>query len=238
LPQTGLQPPEGGQSATKDGQASKEKAKLGLLVNDPRAFPGYTLVAPMNSKKTYLIDLQGRVVRTWESKYAAGQSAYLLENGHLLRAARLDSEEQIFGGMAAGGRVQEFTWDGQLIWDFKFHNDRQLHHHDICAMPNGNVLLIVWEIKTAEEILAAGNNPETVRGPWLADSVIEVKPTGKTTGEVVWEWHAWDHLIQDHDKSKANYGDVAKHPELIDVNFGCARTKQYQRTKTQIGLSR
>jgi hypothetical protein len=174
----------------------------------------------MNSKKTYLIDMQGRVVKSWESKYGAGQSAYLLENGHLLRAARLDPDEQLFSGMAAGGRVQEFTWDGELIWDFKFHNDKQLHHHDICGMPNGNVLLIVWEVKTAEEIVAAGHNPETVRGPWLADSVIEIKPTGKTTGQVVWEWHAWDHLIQDHDSSKANYGDVAKHPELIDVNFG------------------
>jgi hypothetical protein len=174
----------------------------------------------MNSKKTYLIDMQGRVVRTWESKYTAGQCGYLLENGHLLRAARLDPDEQLFSGMAAGGRVQEFTWDGELIWDFKFHNDKQLHHHDICPMPNVNVLLIVWEVKTAEEILAAGHKPETVRGPWLADSVIEIKPTGRTTGEIVWEWHDWDHLIQDHDPSKANYGDVAKHPELIDVNFG------------------
>ena len=200
--------------------ASKERAKLGLLVNDVRAFPGYTLVAPMNSKKTYLIDMQGRVVKTWESKYTAGQSAYLLENGHLLRTARLDPDEQFFSGMAAGGRVQEFMWDGELIWDFKFHNDKQLAHHDICGMPNGNVLLIVWEVKTAEEILAAGHKPETVGGPWLADSVIEIKPTGRTTGEIVWEWHDWDHLIQDHDPSKANYGDVAKHPELIDVNFG------------------
>jgi hypothetical protein len=54
----------------------------------------------------------------------------------------------------------------------------------------------------------------------MPDCLIEVKPTGKTTGEIVWEWHVWDHLIQDHDKSKANFGDVAAHPELIDVNYG------------------
>lgn len=226
--QTSQQPSTGGQSAANDGQSSKEKPKLGVLLNDPRAFPGYTLVAPMNSKKTYLIDLQGRVVRTWESKYAAGQSAYLLENGHLLRAARLDPQEQIFGGMASGGRVQEFTWDGELVWDFKLHNDKQLHHHDICAMPNGNVLFIVWEIKTEEELVAAGRNPETTHSPWLSDSIIEIKPTGKTTGEVVWEWHAWDHLIQDHDATKAHYGDVAKHPELIDVNFGAEPGAPFQ----------
>ena len=164
--------------------------------------------------------MQGRVVRAWESKYTAGQEAYLLENGHLLRAATLDNRERLFGGAGQGGRVQEFDWDGNLVWDFKFHDDKRVAHHDICRLPNGNVLLIVWEIKTAAETIAAGRRPETVRGPWLADSIVEIKPTGKTTGEVVWEWHAWDHLIQDVDPSKANYGDVGKHPELIDVNFG------------------
>ncbi len=172
------------------GQPEPAPAKLGLIVNDPRAFPGYTLIAPLNSRKTYLIDELGRVVKTWESKYEAGQEAYLLENGHLLRAAKLDDREQMFGGAGRGGRIQEFTWDGELIWDFKFHDDTRIGHHDICRLPNGNVLLLVWEIKTAEEAVAAGRKPESVRGPGLSDSVAEVKPTGKTTGEVVWEWHA------------------------------------------------
>ena len=50
--------------------------------------------------------------------------------------------------------------------------------------------------------------------------MIEVKPTGKTTGEIVWEWHLWDHLIQDHDRSKPNFGNVTDHAELVDLNFG------------------
>ena len=54
----------------------------------------------------------------------------------------------------------------------------------------------------------------------MPDSLIEIKPTGKTTGEVVWEWHLWDHLVQDHDKAKANYGTISAHPELVDLNFG------------------
>src|SRR5262249_9436725 len=74
---------------------------------------------------------------------------------------------------------------------------------------------------TTEEATAAGRRPDTLRdGHLMVDAIIEVKPTGKTTGEVVWEWHVWDHLVQDHDKAKANYGKVAAHPELVDLNFG------------------
>jgi hypothetical protein len=153
--------------APKKGDATMTRGgppKVGLQLNAPKAFQGYTLIAPLNGKKTYLIDMLGRVVRVWESKYTARQEAYFLENGHLLRAATLDNRERLFGG--------------------------------------------------------AGRKPETVPGPWLADSLVEVKPIGKTTGDVVWERHAWDQLIQDSDASKANYGEVGKHPVLIDVNFG------------------
>src|SRR5207302_100486 len=73
--------------------------------------------------------------------------------------------------------------------------------------------------KTAEETVAAGRKPGTVRGQFLPDCILEIKPTGKTTGEIVWEWHVWDHLIQDIDKTKPNYGEIAEHPELIDINY-------------------
>ena len=139
-----------GPQATNDRSGSKDKAKVGVQVDKPGAFQGYTLVFPLLSTKTYLTDMQGRVVRTWESRYLAGQEAYLLENGNLLRPAKLTDNEAIFGGAGAGGRVQEFTWDGKLVWDFKFHNEKQTQHHAVTRMPNGNVMVIVWERKTAK----------------------------------------------------------------------------------------
>jgi Arylsulfotransferase (ASST) len=220
-PQARPQPSKESRPAANDAQPPKEKAKLGVQVNKPNAFSGYTLVFPLQSTKTYLIDMQGRVVRTWQSKYLAGQEAYLLENGHLLRPAKVTDSEAIFAGAGAGGRVQEFTWEGELIWDFKFHNEKQTQHHAVTRMPNGNVMLIVWERKTAKEAVAAGVKPELAgSAEMLVDSLIEVKPEGKTGGQIVWEWHLWDHLIQDRDSARANHGDVAAHPELVDVNFG------------------
>ncbi len=205
---------------TPPAKSADAKGQLGVVINGPKAFPGYTLVFPLSSTKTYLIDMHGRVVRMWQSRYMAGQDAYLLENGNLLRAADLAENEAYFAGASKGGRIQEFSWDGKLRWDYRFHNPSQIRHHAITRMPNGNILMIVWERKTPQEALAAGVKPELAgKTDMLVDALIEVKPAGLTGGQIVWEWHLWDHLIQDHDRSKANYGDVAAHPELVDANF-------------------
>ena len=162
----------------------------------------------------------GRVVNTWKSRFEPGQVAYLLENGHLLLRGSLAQRNPVFkAGGGTGGRVQEFTWDGDLVWDFEYSSDEHLLHHDVARLPNGNTLMIAWERKTAREAVAAGRNPELQGDSELwPDFVIEVRPTGKTSGAVVWQWSVWDHLIQDQDRTKANYGNVASHPERIDVN--------------------
>jgi hypothetical protein len=225
-----------GDRAKGDAKASKStETKAGLFLNDPRAYQGYTLIAPLMSTNTYLLDMQGRIVQTWATKCNPGASTYLLDNGHLLRTGTLMGEEQKFGGgPGAGGRVQEINWDGSLIWDYKLFNAKQLPHHDITRLPNGNVLTIVWDKKTPQEATAAGRRPElNPDNHLLPDSLLEIKPTGKTTGEVVWEWHLWDHLIQDFDKSKANYGNVADHPELVNFNYGEDALAPAKTTKDQ-----
>jgi hypothetical protein len=190
-------------------------------VNDAKAYQGYTLIAPTTSTKTFLIDMDGRIVHAWNSESTPALGAYLLDDGHLLRTGPLPREQQPFGGAGMGGRLQEFTWEGELVWDFKYFNDKQLPHHDVTKLPNGNILMVVWDRKTSAEAIATGRKPDSVRdGQLMADGILEIKPTGQTTGEVVWEWHVWDHLIQEQDKTRANYGAVASHPELIDVNFG------------------
>jgi len=81
-------------------------------------------------------------------------------------------------------------------------------------------LLIVWEVKTAAEAIAAGRNPGLLPDAELwPERIVEVEPVGATGGTIVWEWHVWDHLIQDFDPTKDNFGVVSDHPELIDINF-------------------
>jgi len=221
-PQDGAQPSQAAAGPAKGASEPTKRpaVKLGLAINEPGAFGGFTLINTMNSKKAYLVDVQGKVVHMWKVDANSGHCALLLENGHLLRPTDLNGADQSFGGgPGALGRIQEFTWEGELVWDFKFYNDKQLFHHDLTKLPNGNILLVVWDKKNAQEAIAAGRKKELVGNYLLPDSIVEVKPIGKTTGDVLWEWHVWDHLVQDHDSTKANYGDVAAHPELVDVNY-------------------
>jgi hypothetical protein len=200
------------------GEASTPK-KVGVLQNGKRTFLGYNLINP-GRKQTYLYDNQGRVVHAWTSEHLSGAAAYLLDNGHLFRPSEVVNHKPGFQGPAASGRFQEFDWDGKLVWEFEYHSEKRLPHHDAIKLPNGNVLAICWERIEAEVAIAAGRRPETVKDSHLQpDCLVEIKPTGKNAGEVVWEWRSWDHLIQDHDKTKPNYGTVADHPELFDLNY-------------------
>ena len=176
--------------------------------------PGYTLFAPLNGTGTYLVDNFGREIKTWKSDKTSGATDYLLEDGSLLRCESMRNTSFNSGG--SGGRVKRTSWSGQVMWTYDYSNTEHCQQHDIEYLPNGNVLLLAWEIKSAAEASARGR---TATGNVWMDHVVEVKPSGTNGGEIVWEWHVWDHLVQEKDQSKENYGVVAEHPELVDINF-------------------
>jgi hypothetical protein len=183
----------------------------------PTVIDGEILFAPMTSDTTYLIDENGTVKHTWPSDYLPGEAVRWLGNGTILRSIKVGLSG--YGG--SGGGFQEVRWDGTITWDFRYNTEGNLSHHDLLPLPNGNILLIAWETKTRSEAIAEGRDPSHLWGDtFMPDEIIEVHKTGQTSGTIVWEWHAWDHLIQDFDASKQNYGAVAEHPELIDLNFG------------------
>lgn len=187
----------------------------GWLVDD-----GYTLIYPHNQSNVYLINNCGEMVHMWEGEedMRPGNTAYLMENGNLVTTSRRSSiaDDAIWAG-GGGEFIEVKSWDNDVLSTFALNNETHRLHHDIEVMPNGNILAIVWEYQSKEDAIAAGrdslNLPDNQLWP---DNVIEINPS---TGEVVWEWHAWDHIVQDFDETKANFGIVADHPELIDINF-------------------
>lgn len=188
----------------------------GLVVNAPGAFQGYTLFAPLRSKTTYLVDMQGEVVHTWVNPEPP-LGVYLQPDGSLLRCARIEDNPTFHGG-GLGGRIQELAPDGTLTWEFVLSNEKNTLHHDIEPLPNGNILALAWEAIPKAEAVALGRDPAQTGETFWPCWILEIRPTRPSGGTIVWEWHARDHLVQDFDRTKANFGDVTARPERIDVN--------------------
>ena len=186
---------------------------VGAFLNTPEAFDGYTLLDPMLTGNTYLIDNCGHVIQSWSSDFDSGGACYLLEDGSLARGCKVSGA---FSGGGVGGRLERRSWDNELIWTLDWADDQQHHHHDFAWMPNGNVLVLAWELRTEEEAASAGRiNPQMM---W-PETITEIAPTLPEGGEVVWEWRAWDHLIQDADSTLPHYGVPSEHPFRINVNY-------------------
>ena len=190
--------------------ASATDQTVGLFINEPSSFDAYTLFTPRSDGDVYLIDTSGRLVHSWETDTSSGVTPYLLDDGSIIRMGTLDR---------AG--IEQYDWEGSPTWMFSYNGAEHHAHHDIEVLPSGNVLMIAYEIKTAEEAIAAGRDPATLTtGEFWPETIIEVESTGPTTGAIVWDWHVWDHLVQDADPTQDNFGVIADHPELIDISFG------------------
>ena len=172
------------------------KGFLGVLQDEPEATPGYVLVCHAENKNTYLMDKQGNVVHSWPSEWL-GFSAELLPNGNLARAARLPTKNEfnLYGG--SSGRLEEFDWDGNLVWSHDIYEPgKEMSHHTFEVMPNGNYMFLVWEHHTYEEAVAKGLNvddpnrniPRIKRDGIWCDMIREVDRDHNT----VWEFRIWD----------------------------------------------
>ncbi|MCC7298505.1 MAG: aryl-sulfate sulfotransferase [Bacteroidia bacterium] len=190
---------------------------VGLQSIDPSHQKGYVLFTPLNSKKTFLINECGELVNSWSSNYTAGVAQTLTPDGSLYRCGLVLPPPRF--GLGSGGIIEKFDWNGNITWSLKISDSTQVFHHDITLMPNGNLLAIVWENKTTAEAIAHGRKPSIASPSVWNEKIIEIQPIGTDSFEIVWEWSAWNHVIQDYDNSKANYGVVANHPELFDINF-------------------
>ena len=152
----------------------------------------------MGSDTTYMIDNCGQVVNRWISSYRPSLSAYFTEDGYLWRTAKANP---IFNMSGAGGKIEKYDWQGNLIWNYDFCDSNRCQHHDIEVLPNGNVLILAVEKKSASACIAKGKDPSKIPASnelWF-EMLVEIEPSGLNSGNIVWEWHVWDHLVQDFD---------------------------------------
>jgi hypothetical protein len=195
---------------------------VGLISYDiSRSYQGFTMIYPHNQPNVYLLDNCGEIVHTWEDEavFRPGNTAYLMPDGNLIKTKR-HADSTVVNPIWAGGGgqiVEVLTWDNDLLATFDLNTEAARLHHDIAPMPNGNVLLVAWEAKSREESIQAGRDSMLItQGEVWPEMILEWNPT---SDEIVWEWHVWDHLVQDFDDTKDNFGNVAENFRRIDVNY-------------------
>jgi len=183
------------------------------IIDSEQISDSYVLVNDLSAPAVYLMDKSANIVYEWDlGEKSIGNDAVLQDDGTLLATFRYDgSNDILFGGY--GGQIQILDKEGTALWDFVYATSEHRMHHDIERIPNGNILAIAWERIPQE---TATENGSTHNMDLYLESVIEIDPT---TDEIVWEWHSIDHIIQDVDDTKSNFGSVSGNPQLIDINF-------------------
>jgi len=181
-----------------------------LFHNAAKAYQGYTLFGARGT--SYLIDMQGNVVKTWP----AGTNPRFLENGNLLDASKADPSG--FSGF------QELDWDGKVVWQYTEKRASYAPHHDWVRIYNPKLkawttLYVANKLVPKADAIAAGCDPAKVSDDASMDAVVEVD----AAGNVIWEWWFFDHMIQSKYPGQKNYVGAGKaisdYPGRLDINL-------------------
>lgn len=192
----------------------KTDPKGEILIYKPSLIDdSYVLVNNAGTNRVFLIEKEsGNLFHEWDLPAGIGNDAELMEDGILLAALVVEEPSFLFGGY--GGRMAMIKANGEIIWDYSYSDESNLAHHDIEMLPNGNVLFVAWEKKTEEDLTAVGYEGEFTTV--FAEKIIEINPN---SNEIVWEWHVWDHLVQDENMLLDNYGVISDFPEKVNINY-------------------
>ena len=203
-----------GNEETPTESSTTTIGELGTVTfyNEELSEDEYILVNDAAANSVYLMDKNADLIYEWPlGDRIIGNDVILLNDGTLLASLESDNPDFQFGGQ--GGIIQIIDKNGQALWNFEYSTTEHRSHHDVELLPNGNVLAIAWEKMVKEEAIANGSMLGTDIYP---ESIIEIDPI---TNTIVWEWHAKNHLIQDFDNSKLNFGSIEENPQLINLNY-------------------
>ena len=192
-----------------------------IFINPEFSSKGYNLIFPHNQSTVFLINECGQIINKWEDEpqFRPGNAVYLLENGNLIKCKRANTSavnDPIWAG-GGGETVEVRSWDNQLLYSYTLNDSLFRLHHDVAPMPNGNILMILWEKKSYTEAVAVGRDTALLPQDELwSEAIWEWNPQ---LDSIVWKWSVWDHLIQDFDKQAQNFGSVKNNLQRIDINY-------------------
>ena len=181
------------------------------IYNPKKIDPNPIFIVENGGDKAYLTDKTGEKLKIWNFDSKLGNDLELMLDGSLIGLFKSDNVFFSFGGY--GGIIKKFNPSGILEWQYEVNNENELAHHDFEILPNGNILLLVWERFTEEEAINFGFSGI---GEIFLEKIIEINPNNDS---IVWEWRSVDHLIQDFDSIKPNYGNISEYPAKINLNY-------------------
>jgi len=161
--------------------------------------------------EAFLIDKKGKKVFEWTFDTNLGNDLELLPDGKLIGMFKTSNPVFSFGGV--GGIIKILNINGTIDWEFEYASADYIAHHDVELLPNGNVLFLAWEKIDVTVAQQAGVSTIVDIYP---EVLIEVDPK---TNDIVWEWHSFDHLIQDEFSSISTFGILNENPQLINFNY-------------------
>jgi len=165
----------------------------------------------------YLINHDGDTVFDWNLEGdQLGNDAELQSDGSMVATIKVDDPQITFGGY--GGSFRKINADQTTEWEVNYAGNTYISHHDVNYLSNGNILFPIWEKVSAAEASEMGFSGNFDIYP---DAIIEMNPI---TQEVVWEWHVTDHVVQDQDNGKENYGVIGSNPNKININYNDDQT--------------
>jgi hypothetical protein len=193
---------------------------VGTLSLEDDALNGYTFFSPFSGTKSWMVNNCGELINVWDRDFRPGLSAYFLDNGLMMRTYKPNPIGP-FNSASNSGGIELVDWDNNTVWSYELNNSEEISHHDAVYMPNGNILLLTWELVYEDELVELGRDPAEIafQGFMWSERIIEVKPVGNNEIDIMWEWGIKNHYIQDLDSTKLNFGVIAEHPELFNINL-------------------
>lgn len=177
---------------------------------------GLVLAIKNGSTTSYIMDKGGNKLKEFTFDANLGNDLELLPSGKLIGMFKVDSPDFSFGGY--GGVIKIINPDETIDWEYTLADNTKIAHHDVELLPNGNVLFLVWERMTLSEAQLQGVDTTVDVFP---EALYEINPANN---QLVWEWHAKDHIIQEQFSGSANFGVVSDNPQLIDINYNSSST--------------